>query len=91
MTPKSGSMSGYVDSFAADNLPPMAQWPELITTRPEFHYPPRLNCVADLLDRWIENHDGERLCLIGPTETLTYAALQARVNRICNVLVNRLA
>ena len=90
MTLKSDSVNGYVDSFAADNLPPKAQWPDLIVTRPEFDYPPRLNCVADLLDRWIENRDGERLCLISPTETLTYAALQARVNRICNVLVNRL-
>ena len=90
MTLKSGAASGHEDSFAADNLPSMALWPDLIITQPEFYYPPRLNCVGDLLDRWIENRDGVRPCLISPTETLTYAALQARVNRICNVLVNRL-
>ncbi len=85
-----GAASRLEDGFAADNLPPRAQWPDLIVTRPEFGHPPRLNCAADLLDRWIENRDGDRPCLIDPTGTLTYAALQARVNRICNVLVNRL-
>ena len=63
--------SGHEDGFAADNLPPVAQWPELIVTRPEFEYPPRLNCVGTLLDRWIENRDGDRLCLISLTETLS--------------------
>ncbi len=87
---RNNEASGHQDSFAADNLPPLALWPDLIVTRPEFDYPARLNCVRDLLDHRVENHDGDRLCLIGPTETLTYAGLQARVNRICNVLVNRL-
>ena len=63
--------------------------------RPDFH--PRgvpLSRAAELrgafLDRWIAEGQGDRLCIIGVDESLTYRQLQARVNRICNVLVNRL-
>ncbi|WP_158818036.1 AMP-binding protein [Methylocapsa sp. S129] len=84
------SPSGYADSFARDNLPPREQWPDLIFTREEFRYPPRLNCVSAFLDRWIAEGQGERLCILGLEESLTYQALQARVNRLCNVLVNKL-
>ena len=90
MTTAGSTETGHVDTFAADNLPPRALWPTLIVTRPEFRYPARLNCARDLLDRWIENGEGDRLCMISPAETVSYAAFQARVNRIGNVLVNRL-
>ena len=82
--------NGYADSFARDNLPPRDQWPDLIFTREEFRYPARLNCVSALLDRWIAEGQGDRLCIIGVDESLTYRQLQARVNRIGNVLVNKL-
>ena len=49
-------------------------------------YPERLNCISELLDRWVENGEGDRPCLISPAETLTYAQLAERVNRIANVL-----
>ena len=78
------------DTFARDNLPPRALWPELIFTRPELQYPARLNCVAALLDKWVAAGHGDAPCVISPKETLDYAAMQARVNRICNVLVRRL-
>ena len=90
MTPSRSSRTGHVDTFAADNLPPRALWPEMPVTRPEFDYPGRLNCVTELLDGWVRDGQGDRVCLIAPTGTLTYAGLQARVNRLCNVLVNRL-
>ena len=82
--------SAHADSFARDNLPPRDQWPDLIFTREEFRYPQRLNCVAALLDRWITEGQGDRLCIIGVDESLTYRQLQTRVNRICNVLTNKL-
>ncbi len=78
------------DTFARDHLPPQERWPDLIFTRPELQYPPRLNSVTELLDTWVAAGRGEAPCLISPTETLSYAELQARVNRICNVLVQRL-
>ncbi len=79
-----------MDPFARDNLPPRELWPDLLFTRPELQYPPRLNCVTELLDAWITAGHGDAPCLISPAESLSYAQLQARVNRICNVLVDRL-
>src|SRR5687767_11867339 len=79
-----------VDRFVRDNLPPPEALPDFRFTLPELNYPPRLNCVAALLDRWAESGDGGRTCLIAPSETLTYAALAERVNRIANVLTRDL-
>src|ERR1700694_2525237 len=78
--------SAHADSFTRDNLPPQSQWPEFIFTLPELHYPERLNCVSELLDRWVAAGQGDKTCLISPAETLTYAQLAERVNRIANVL-----
>ena len=82
--------SAHIDTFAADNLPPRDQWPEFLFKLPELQYPAKLNCVAELLDRWVETGKGERTCLLSPHETLSYAALQERVNRIANVLTRDL-
>ena len=82
--------TGHVDTFARDNLPAQSDWPEFRFTLPELNYPERLNCVAELLDRWVESGKGGEICLITPAETLTYAALQERVNRIANVLTHDL-
>src|SRR5258707_6028246 len=43
--------SAHVDDFARRNLPPFAQWPELILDRPEFQYPEYLNAAVELTDR----------------------------------------
>jgi 2-aminobenzoate-CoA ligase len=82
--------SAHVDTFARDNLPPPDQWPPFLYDLPELQYPDRLNCVTELLDRWIEKGEGDRTCVIAPNETLTYAQLQERVNRIANVLTRDL-
>src|SRR5215216_394361 len=84
------SYTAHVDSFARDNLPPKAQWPAFLFTRPELHYPERLNACTRFLDRWVEEGRAGAPCLIGPAETLTYGGLQERVNRIANVLVGKL-
>ena len=82
--------SAHLDTFAHDNLPPRAQWPDFLFGLPELKYPDRMNCVVELLDRWVASGDGERPCLISPAETLTYAQLAERVNRIANVLTRDL-
>jgi 2-aminobenzoate-CoA ligase len=82
--------SGHVDTFARDNLPPREQWPEFKFTLPELQYPERLNCVTQWVDRWAEAGQGARPCLLSPTEELTYAQLNERVNRIANVLTRDL-
>src|SRR5262249_26488605 len=82
--------SSHVDTFARDNLPPREEWPEFLFKLPELQYPERLNCVSEFLDRWIDAGQGNRPCLISPTETLSYAQLAERVNRIANVLTRDL-
>jgi 2-aminobenzoate-CoA ligase len=81
--------SGHVDGFARDNLPPENQWPEFRFTLPELQYPERLNCVTEFVDRWVAE-EGDRVAIIAPTGTLTYAQLAERINRIANVLTRDL-
>ena len=82
--------TAHVDTFARQHLPPPELWPEFIFTRPELHYPPRLNCVSYFLDRWVEQGHGDAPCVISPAVSYTYRELQALVNRIANVLVGKL-
>src|SRR3954465_3265647 len=82
--------SGHVDTFARDNLPPRDQWPEFRFDLPELQYPDRLNCVTHWVDRWVEAGQGDRPCLLSPAESLTYAQLNERINRIANVLTRDL-
>jgi 2-aminobenzoate-CoA ligase len=82
--------TAHLDTFARDNLPPKHLLPEFRFTLPELQYPERINCCSEFLDRWVTQGSGDRICLVTPQETITYAALQARVNRLCNVLVGDL-
>jgi 2-aminobenzoate-CoA ligase len=82
--------SAHLDSFARDNLPPRAQWPDFLFGLPELNYPERMNCVTELLDRWPAAGAGDRACLISPAESLSYAQLAERVNRIANALTRDL-
>src|SRR6185503_258566 len=52
-------------------------------------YPERLNCVTEFVDRWVAE-EGDRVAIIAPTGTLTYAQLAERINRIANVLTRDL-
>ena len=78
--------SGHVDTFARDNLPPENLWPAFAFTLPELQYPERLNCVTEFVDKWVASGEGDRLAIISPSETLTYAQLSERIDRIANVL-----
>ncbi|NKC33691.1 benzoate-CoA ligase family protein [Falsiroseomonas selenitidurans] len=82
--------SAHRDRFCRDGLPPRDQWPDFLLDRPEYHYPPRLNCAVELLDRNLERGRGDHPALVTPAETLTYAQLADRVDRIARVLVDRL-
>jgi 2-aminobenzoate-CoA ligase len=84
------TISGHVDSFTRDHLPPREEMPEFRFAQADLNYPERLNCVAELLDRWVAAGKGDQPCLITPSETLTYASLQERVNRMANVLTRDL-
>jgi 2-aminobenzoate-CoA ligase len=85
--------SAHVDTFARDNLPPQAQWPELLLDNPDLAYPARLNCAVEVLDRTIDEAGaGERPAIWsddnGTPVVTTYRALRERVNRTAHVLVN---
>ena len=80
--------SAHTDTFAADNLPPRSQWPDLLLERPEYLYPEHLNCVTMFLDAWADSSHRDEPCLLGSEGSLTYGQLQARVNQIANVLVD---
>jgi 2-aminobenzoate-CoA ligase len=82
--------SGHIDTFARDNLPPQDQWPEFLFTLPELQYPDRLNCVTEFVDKWVTSGQGDRVAIVSPNETLTYAQLAERINRIANVLTRDL-
>ncbi|MDJ1157501.1 benzoate-CoA ligase family protein [Chelatococcus sp. SYSU_G07232] len=79
--------TAHVDTFARDHLPPRDEWPDFLFTRPELVYPERLNCVSELLDKWIAAGEGDRPAVGSPTERWSYAELADKVNRIANVLV----
>ena len=82
--------TGHLDTFARENLPPREQWPVILDGHPAYRYPERLNCVGPLLDRWVAEGHGDAPCLFSPAGNQTYGELQARVNRLCNVLVQDL-
>jgi 2-aminobenzoate-CoA ligase len=82
--------SAHRDTFARDNLPARGEWPDFMFALPELNYPERMNCATELLDRWIGTGQGERPCLISPTQTWTYTRLAEHVNRIANVLTRDL-
>lgn len=84
-------MAPPVDTFARDRLPPPGALPEFVFDLPELHFPPRMNCATELLDRWVAAGQGDRRCLVGADgSTWTYAQLQAQVNRLAHVLVQDL-
>ena len=66
------------------------QWPEFLFTLPELQYPERLNCVDRIARPLGRGGDGDRIAIISPAETLTYAQLAERMNRIANVLTRDL-
>jgi len=82
--------SAHVDTFAHDNLPPHDQWPDLIFTLPELQYPDRLNCIVELLDTKVRQGHGDSPAIFSADGVLTYAQMQAQVDRVANVLTNEM-
>ena len=72
--------TAHVDTFARDHLPPRDQWPDLVFELPELHFPERLNCATELLDRALERGWGERAAILAPA--LLKGAPQGESGRI---------
>ncbi len=80
--------SAHVDTFAHDNLPPRYQWPDLIFTLPELQYPEHMNCIVELLDTKIQEGYGDRPAIFSADGVLTYAQMQAQVDKVAHVLTH---
>ena len=86
--PMTLSPSAHVDTFCRDNLPASETWPELLFELPELHYPQRLNCGVELLDRVAERLGPDRPCLLAPDgEPWSYGQLQRLSDQLAHVLV----
>ncbi|MDQ3547484.1 MAG: AMP-binding protein [Chloroflexota bacterium] len=75
-------------------MPPVEDWPVFDVTMPDgtrLTYPDSLNAAGELLDRNVENGNGDRpaVCLRGEAP-ISYSELLARANRIAHVLVDDL-
>ena len=79
--------SAHVDTFARDNLPPRAQWPDLLLQRPEFQYPDYLNAAVELTERMVERGFADSIALIGNGRRRTYKELSDWTNRLAHALV----
>jgi 2-aminobenzoate-CoA ligase len=83
--------TAHVDTFARDNLPPVADWPVFDTAMPDgshLTYPDTLNAAVELLDRNVESGNGDRPALRFQGRVTSYRELLERVNRIARVLVD---
>ena len=82
------SRSAHIDTFARDRLPPPGQWSELRFDLPGLKFPGRLNAAHELLDRWVEQGQGDRTCVVGVDgQRWSYRELQQQADRIARVLV----
>lgn len=86
MTDGSLKRSAHTDSFTADRLPPVDQWPELLWDLPELQYGEYVNAGAELLDRTIANFGGDRIAIIADDGTWTYEQLLRDVQSVAALL-----
>ena len=80
--------TAHLDTFARDNLPPEAEWPEFRLGG--FDYPDRLNAAVELTDRMVERGFGDHTALIGNGRQRTYKELSDWTNRLARSLVEDL-
>lgn len=84
-----GVATAHVDTFAREMLPPRERWPAMDYSRiRELDYPDHLNAAVALLDGAIARGWGDRVAFRSPGETVSYAELLERSNRIAHVLVD---
>ncbi|RBI58985.1 AMP-dependent synthetase [halophilic archaeon] len=69
-----------------DRFPDPDARPDLVHALPELHYPERLNAAPGFVDRHVDAGRGDEPAIHFEGETLTYADLQERVNRLGNAL-----
>jgi 2-aminobenzoate-CoA ligase len=83
-------MKHYEDNFAHDHLPHSSLQAECFTGHPDFEFPENLNCVERLLDRHIDEGNGDRIAIRTFENTWTFNELYERANQIAHVLTDNL-
>ncbi|MGA7356156.1 MAG: AMP-binding protein [Candidatus Cybelea sp.] len=86
----SARLTGHVDSFAEDRLPPREEMPEFNHHVAAAGYPVWLNAATHLLDRQISASSDRRCVVAGDGRVWSYAEMRAAANRIARVLVEDL-
>lgn len=80
-------MTGHVDTFVRDHLPPRDQWPELRFTLPELQFPNIYN-ASSILDRTIASGHGANKAVLLSSKILTYDELLRDACRMAHVLTH---
>lgn len=80
--------SAHTDTFARDNLPPAADWPDLLLDG--FDYPKKLNAAHELTGAMVAKGFGDNTALIGNGRQRTYKELTDWTNRLAHALVDDL-
>ena len=81
-------MTGHIDTFAADNLPPKEEWPELDCSM--LGYPDTFNVAVELLDKGIAQFGANRVLFHTDDGRITYGEFLTMVNQYAAVLVDEL-
>jgi len=69
-------------------LPDEDDRPDLFHSLPELHYPKELNAAVEMVDRNVEAGRGDHVAIYFEGESITYADLERRVNRVGNALLD---
>lgn len=80
-------MTGHVDTFVRDNLPPRDQWPELRFALPELQFPEIYN-ASSILDRAIAGGHGGKSAVLFSSDAISYDKLLEEACRIAHVLTH---
>ena len=81
--------TSHVDTFVLDNTPPAHLQPDFINLD-RLGYPEHLNATVELVDRHVAEGRGHRLALLAPGVRWTYDDLARMIDRMANVLTEKL-
>lgn len=85
-----GRKTAFLDSFAADRLPPRKHWPEFRFDLPELQYPERINCAKVLIDDAIAEGYGDQVAIYTEDGPISYGDLLQQSNQVARLLTEDL-
>ncbi len=83
-------MTGHIDTFVRDNLPPADQQPQFVFSLPELAYPDRLNAAVELLRRATEAAGPDARALIDFDHEFSWSRVDLVSSRMARVLVEEM-